>query len=333
MQGDGSACELCGGELSDAGSVPGYQEPNVYAIRDCGRCKTMVASPRKVDPKVYDAIYAVPGGAPGYDIYVQYARHITRARNPLRYLTTRSDAAWAVDTALRAHGAKTVLEAGCGLGYFTYALKHGGYDVLGIDISQKAVTKATAAYGDLYRADSLESYASTAQGTVDAVVMVELIEHLEDPITTLAQAVRLLSPGGLIVLTTPNRSYYGYAQAWGTDLPPLHLWWFSEESIKVLAERVGCRAEFIDFAEYNARSPVLHAFTAPHAAQLDRSGRVLRRDSPPISLARRAGLLHEGFWLATRAAGLIKRGGTSRNRPTMAAILRPTGAKANAGAP
>jgi SAM-dependent methyltransferase len=299
----------------------------VYAILDCARCGTMVASPRKVDPQVYDAIYAVPGGAPGYDRYLQYARHVVRARDPLRYLTERSDTAWAVDTVLRAHGAKTVLEAGCGLGYLTYALKRGGYDVLGVDISQEAVTKATVAYGDLYKADSLESYASTADGTVDAVVMVELIEHLEDPITTVADAVRLLSPGGLIVLTTPNRSYYGYGREWSTDLPPLHLWWFSEESIKILAERVGCRAEFVDFAEYNARYPVLHAFTAAHAAQLDRAGHVLRRESPPMSLARRAGLLHEGYWLASRAAGLVKRGAAARNRPTMAAILWPNGAK------
>jgi SAM-dependent methyltransferase len=320
-------CDLCGRRLASAGTVPGYQEPNVYAILDCDNCKTMVANPRKVDPRVYNAIYAVPGGAPGYDRYFQYARRIVRVRDPLRYLTSHVDAAWGVHSVLHEHRARSVLEAGCGLGYFTYALKRGGYDVVGIDISREAVEQATRAYGDFYQAESVESYAATADKKFDAIVMVEVIEHLEDPLTVIAGAVRLLSPNGSIILTTPNRTYYGYDQPWSTDLPPVHLWWFSEESIKVLAERVGCRAEFVDFSEYNARYPVLHTFTCAHSAQLDAQGRVLRRESLPMSLARRGGLLHEWYWLASRAAGLVKRGDASRSRPTMVAVLRPAGAQ------
>lgn len=315
-------CDICGGKLTDAGSVPGYQEPNLYTILDCRTCYTMVANPRTVDPRVYNAIYAVPGGAPGYDRYFQYARRIVRARNPLRYLTTRVDAAWGVSQALRKYRAVSVLEAGCGLGYFTYALKRAGYSVLGIDVSQEAVAKATRAYGDLYKTESIESFAHSSEQTFDAVVMVEVIEHLEDPITAIADAVRLLSPGGSIVLTTPNRSYYGYDQIWSTDLPPVHLWWFSEDSIGALAARVGCVAELVDFSEYNARFPVLHAFRSAHTPMLDSAGRVLRRESLPISIARRAGLLHEGYWLASRAAGFVRRTRSS-NRPTMVAILRP----------
>jgi hypothetical protein len=54
---------------------------------------------------------------------------------------------------------------------------------------------------------------------------------------------------------------------------------------------------------------------------LDAQGRVLRRESLPRSLARRAGLLHEGYRLASRAAGLVRRS-TSPDRPTMVAVLR-----------
>jgi SAM-dependent methyltransferase len=282
----------------------------------------MVANPREVDARVYDAIYAVPGGAPGYDRFFQYARRIVRVRDPLRYLTSRVDKAWGVHKALRKYRAATILEAGCGLGYFTYALKRGGYDVLGIDVSPKAVAQATRAYGELYRTESIESYARITDRRFDAVVMVEVIEHLEDPINAVEGAIRLLSPGGSLVLTTPNRTYYGYDQVWSTDLPPLHLWWFSQDSIQVLAARVGCRAEFVEFAEYNAWFPVLHAFRCAHAAMLDAAGGVLRRESLPMSLARRAGLLHEGYWLASRLAGLVTRRAPS-NRPTMVAVLRP----------
>jgi SAM-dependent methyltransferase len=316
-------CELCGGKLTRVGSVPGYQAPDVYEVLDCRSCYTMVADPKRVDQRVYDAIYAVPGGAPGYDRYFHYARRIARARDPLRFLTSRADAAWGVTEALRKYRAASVLEAGCGLGYFTYALKRGGYDVLGIDVSTKAVAHATQTYGDLYRTDSIESYARTAGRSFDAVVMVEVIEHLENPIGAIEGALRLLSPGGSLVLTTPNRTYYGYDRIWSTDLPPVHLWWFSQDSIEALAARVGCRAEFVDFTEYNARFPVLHAFASAHTAMLDSEGRVLRREGLPMSLARRAGLLHEGYWLASRAAGLVIRRASS-NRPTMVTVLRRT---------
>jgi SAM-dependent methyltransferase len=316
-------CELCGGELIEAGSVPGYQEPNAYGTWDCRTCFTMVADPKRVDSGVYDAIYAVPGGAPGYDRYFEYARRILRVRDPLRYLTSHVDAAWGVTRVLQRAKANSVLEAGCGLGYFTYALKRAGYDIIGVDVSHQAVEQATRAYGPFYEAESIESYARTAGRTFDAIVMVEVIEHLEDPIAAVQDAVRLLSPGGSVVLTTPNRTYYGHDQVWSTDLPPVHLWWFSEKSIEVLARRTGCVAEFLDFSEYNARYPVLHAFRAAHSAVLDSAGRVLRRENPLMALARRAGLLHEGYWLASRAAGLVSRD-TRTSRPTMVAILRHT---------
>jgi SAM-dependent methyltransferase len=314
-------CEICGGRLTDAGSVPGYQEPNVYETFDCRACYTMVAEPKKVDARVYDAIYAVPGGAPGYDRYFEYAHRILHRKYPLRYLTSRVDAAWGVERVLREHKVTSVLEAGCGLGYFTYALQRGGYDALGIDISHEAVEKAVQAYGDFYKTESIESYARSAGRTFDAIVMIEVIEHLEEPVAAIEEAVRLLAPGGTLVLSTPNRTYYGYERVWSTDLPPVHLWWFSQESIKVLAARVGCVAAFVDFSEYNARFPVLHAFAAAHSAVLDAQGRVLRRESLAMSLARRAGIVHEGYWVASRAAGLLKKQRSS-SRPTMVAVLR-----------
>ena len=266
----------------------------------------MVADPRRVDPRVYDAIYAVPGGAPGYDRYFQYARHIVRARDPLRYLTTRVDAAWGVYRALSKYRAVSVLEAGCGLGYLTYALKRGGYDVMGIDVSQEAVTKATRAYGDFYKTESIESYARSSEQTFDGVVMVEVIEHLENPIAAIEDALRLLSPGGCLVLHDAESSYYGLDEIWSTDVPPMNLGglprnrsrrslraWDAFASSSTLPSITRAFRYFM-----HSEASTLPCSTLPGAS----FGAKARR-----CRSGRAGLLHQGYWLASRAAGFFTR--------------------------
>jgi SAM-dependent methyltransferase len=152
--------------------------------------------------------------------------------------------------------------------------------------------------------------------------MVEVIEHLEEPVAVMENALRLLSPGGSIVLTTPNRSFFGYDEPWSTDLPPVHLWWFSEDSINAIAERVSCSVEFVDFTGYNALFPILYAHRSPLTPMLGGDGKLIRRESFPISLARRLGILHEAYWLASRTARILKPAASSR-RPTLVAAIKP----------
>ncbi len=314
-------CEICGDELIRDSVVPSYQEPGSYAIFRCDGCKTMVANPKTLLPEVYNAIYAVPGGPPGYDRNFQFARAVKRAREPLEYLASRQDAFWGVRRALPSRDQSRVLEIGSGLGYFTYALRRAGYDAVGIDVSREAVAKARAAFGDFFHAESAESFARVATATFDAIVMVEVIEHLEDPVALIADALRLLAPGGSIIMTTPNRSFYGSAAPWTTDLPPVHLWWFSEESIAAIAKRVGCSVSFVDFAEYSSRLPILYNYPSPRTPMLDERGRMARREAPAVSLARRMGILQEGYWIATRVAGPLLRQRSPR-RPTLVASLK-----------
>jgi SAM-dependent methyltransferase len=282
----------------------------------------MTAEPRRADPAVYDAIYAVPGGAPGYDRYFQLARGVKRTRNAMQYLASRQDALWGVERALRAHGAKRILEVGCGLGYLTYALRQSGYDATGIDISQEAVAFARQSYGDYFSTESLESHLANSNAVYDAIVMVELIEHLEEPIELLEKTLPLLKPGGRIVLTTPNRTYLGYDESWATDLPPVHLWWFSEESVRAIGDRLNCSVNFTDFREYNQRYPIFRAYRALPVPMFDASGRLVRRESLPFAILRRLGALHETYWIISVILGVAHLSNSAR-RQVIVASLKP----------
>jgi SAM-dependent methyltransferase len=319
-------CTICGGTLATTDTIPGYKAPATFTVLDCPQCETMVASPTATDASVYEAIYSQPRSIPGYDRYQNFAEAIRGRRDPLGYLASREDAYWAVADSLHRIKARNVLEVGCGMGYLTYALSKAGYQARGIDISEAAVNTAKARYGDLYIPISVEAFIAESDMRFDAVVMTEVIEHLEHPFDIIAGVLRLLVPGGHLILTTPNRSFFATGERWATDLPPVHLWWFSESSLRQMAQRLGCSMELVDFTPYSLRYPLLYSHRSPLEPMLDETGHVVRTERGLIAFLRRRRLLHEIYWYLTAFMGALKLGGKNTNlarRPTLAAIFSP----------
>jgi SAM-dependent methyltransferase len=151
----------------------------------------------------------------------------------------------------------SIIEAGSGLGYLTYALNTEGYKALGIDISQDAVEKAIKKFGSNYICANIYEYAEKHQNKYDIVVLTEVIEHIEEPIKFLRSLCLMLKQGGRIILSTPNKTIYPANVFWATDLPPVHLWWFSETSMRYIGKTLGMNTVFTDFTDYykNRKSP------------------------------------------------------------------------------
>jgi len=251
------SCPLCGNRVESLHSAqPGYRLDLTYEIRHCPVCDTSFAHPLEVDSSIYDAIYAHASEIPGYDRYAEYAKAVLEVADPLGHLAGAEDVYWSIRSCLeQVRPGARILDVGSGLGYLTYALAKSGHDVTGIDISTVAVANANQRYGPYYQEADLADWSVRKAGEFDLVVMAELLEHIPDPAGFLDLTVKLLRPGGRLVVTTPNKSYFPAQTLWETEAPPVHLWWFSESSMRALAKRMGLGITFVDFAPFNRLHP------------------------------------------------------------------------------
>jgi SAM-dependent methyltransferase len=106
-----------------------------------------------------------------------------------------------------------VLDAACGEGYGTALLGAIAADATGVDIDAAAVAHAGTAYGGRGKVRYVCASVTAlpfAAAAFDAVVSFETIEHLAaaDQPRMLAEFARVLAPGGLLVLSSPNRRRY-----------------------------------------------------------------------------------------------------------------------------
>ncbi len=131
--------------------------------------------------------------------------------NPARlgYLRERVDAHWQGDGAsFTPLAGKRVLDVGCGAGLLCEPLARLGAAVTGIDAAAEniAAARAHAALSGLtidYRAGGIEALAGE---TFDLVTSLEVIEHVATPAAFVAGLAAALAPGGLLILSTPNRT-------------------------------------------------------------------------------------------------------------------------------
>ena len=104
---------------------------------------------------------------------------------------------------------KRVLDIACGEGYGAAAFeKSGAAHVTGVDISEAACLHAHAKYGIDARLGTAEEIPLT-DGSVDVVVSFETIEHVPNPHRFLNECARVLVPGGMLIISTPNKEVYG----------------------------------------------------------------------------------------------------------------------------
>ena len=137
-----------------------------------------------------------------------------------------------------------ILDIGCGFGESLGYHESRNCDVYGVEADEN-IRRVAEKFGykvhvglfdpNLYKPDFF-----------DYITMDQVIEHVTNPIATLRDIARVLKPGGIAILTTPNSNGWGasvFGHRWINWHAPYHLQFFSVQSMQLASEQAGLIVE------------------------------------------------------------------------------------------
>jgi 2-polyprenyl-3-methyl-5-hydroxy-6-metoxy-1,4-benzoquinol methylase len=146
----------------------------------------------------------------------------------------------------------SVFEVGCNHGGLVALLRWAGYDAVGLELSTWVADYGRRAFGAPITSGLIEEQA-LPPGSLDVIVLNDVLEHLTDPVATMRSCAALLRPDGFLLIQTPKYpeglSYQDmvsggvrFVEMMTEAMAPDHLNLFSERSMRLLMERAGLPA-------------------------------------------------------------------------------------------
>ncbi len=198
-----------------------------------------------------------------------------------------------------------VLELGSAHGGFVALLAQAGFQATGLELSPAIVEIARELFGVPMLTGPIEDQA-IAPGSLDVIALMDVLEHLPDPVGSMRASVQALAPDGFLLIQTPaypEGVSYAEMQATGSRFLELlkaneHLYLFSARSLRQFFAALGCDHVTFEPALFSHYDMFAVVGRQPARSFSDRRAGESARDDVGASRARRAGSLR-----ARRARG------------------------------
>lgn len=225
-----NACAVCGRcETRHLYKVNGFDVVRCA----CGLARTELPPSFDIE-SIYTQEYFQGGHRDGYANYA-------RSGEELRYEFRRS-----LDTLARFVPGGRLVELGCAYGFFLDEARKQ-FDVSGVEISEHARTICQER-GFVVSSELTREFLAQ-RGPFDAAVMLDVLEHMQDPAQALDLLHQAMRPGAHLMVSTGNHDALlsrVMGKRWRLMTPPQHLWFFSPRTIRALLARHGFRIKILD---------------------------------------------------------------------------------------
>ncbi|MFQ5423764.1 MAG: class I SAM-dependent methyltransferase [Phycisphaerae bacterium] len=253
-----------------------------YTIRQCSRCLlAWTVGPAVAPSDLYGESYFTDPDTPaGYDDYfVAAAATVWTHRKRLRRLRRLAPAA------------NTLLDVGCGPGFFLREAGRSGLRSRGLDVSDFAARYGRERLDQDIRTGPLDaSQLRPLGGPFDLITMWDTLEHLPHPDEALLELADRLQPEGVLSLSTGDVASVAArlsGRFWHLFRVPEHLWFFSLPALRRLLKRAGLEVVRVEreVGWYTAHYLVERlASSLGHRTPRVPGGRVLHRLVVPLTL-------------------------------------------------
>lgn len=138
-------------------------------------------------------------------------------------------------------GKGVILEVGSAVGCFLKVAQEEGFNVKGIEVSEKACEIARSLVGNENVFNGTLENVDIKPGSIDVLFMSDVIEHIPEPLPFLKRAFNLVKKGGIVYLTTPDPTHWSrqiFRGNW-VHYKDEHLMFFSRQTFDWIADYFG----------------------------------------------------------------------------------------------
>ena len=223
-------CNLCG-----SNSVINFMKVNGFNIVKCKKCGLAYVNPRLKEKKlheIYNKEYFENPALTGSNAsFCGYGEYLEEKANIQATFSKR------LKTIDKFSEKGRLLDIGCAFGFFLELAKEDGWDAKGLEISNHAYKYAKGKL-KLHVINQTLEKAGFKSNSFDVVVLFDVIEHLQDPKSSLKEVRRILKPNGLLVITTPDIGSITAKVLWKNweEVKRVreHIYFFSKDTLKKL---------------------------------------------------------------------------------------------------